>query len=134
MREAVGRPLEHPQALECLGGHPVRRDQEAMPWMPAAADAPAELVELRQAEALGVLDDDHRRVGDVDADLDHRGRDEDVELAGLEAAHDGVLLVRLHPAVHEVERGARRAVRQPARAPSWSRRLSALFSDSSTSG
>ena len=69
----------------------------------AAADAAAQLVELRQAEALRVLDDDHRRVRHVDADLDHGGRHQHVELAGLEAAHDGVLLVGLHPAVDEVE-------------------------------
>ena len=46
-----------------------------------AADAPAQLVELREPEALGVLDDHHRRVGHVDAHLDHRRRHEHVDLA-----------------------------------------------------
>ena len=42
----------------------------------AAADPAAQLVELGEAEALGVLDDHQRGVGDVDADLDHRRRDQ----------------------------------------------------------
>ena len=41
--------------------------------MLAAADAPAELVQLRQAEAVRAFDQHQRRVRDVDADL-HDGR------------------------------------------------------------
>ena len=44
-------------------------------------------MELGEAEAVGLLHDHDRRVRDVDADLDHRRRDEDVELARLEARH-----------------------------------------------
>ena len=40
----------------------------------------AQLVQLGDAVALGPLDQHHRRVGDVDPDLDHRGRDQDVGL------------------------------------------------------
>ena len=39
--------------------------------MRAAPDAAAQLVQLGQPEAIGVLDHDDRGVGDVDADLDH---------------------------------------------------------------
>ena len=39
--------------------------------MLAAADPPAQLMQLRYAEALSVLDQHHRRVGHIDADLDH---------------------------------------------------------------
>ena len=46
--------------------------------MRAAADAAAQLVQLRQAEPLRVLDHHHRRVRHVDADLDDGGRDQDV--------------------------------------------------------
>ena len=46
----------------------------------AAPDAAAELVELGDPEAIGVEDHHHGRVGHVDADLDHRGGDEHVEL------------------------------------------------------
>ena len=50
--------------------------------MLAPSDAAAQLMQLRQAEALGVLDDHHRRIRHVDADLHDRGRDENLELAG----------------------------------------------------
>ena len=57
-------------------------EQDAVGLRRAAPDPAAELVQLRQAEAVGPLDQHDRRVRDVDADLDHGGRDEDVELAG----------------------------------------------------
>ena len=56
-------------------------EQEAPRLAAAAADAAAELVELREPEAVGVLDDHHGRVRHVDADLDHGRRDEHVDLA-----------------------------------------------------
>ena len=59
----------------------------------AAPDPAAQLVQLRQAEALGVLDHHHRRVGHVDADLDHRGRHEHVRSRRPRSGHHGVLLL-----------------------------------------
>ena len=77
-------------------------------------------MELGEAEALGVLDDHDRRLGHVDADLDDRGRDEDLRLAALEALHRRVLVGARHPAVHEPDgvaedraQGARRALPPP---------------------
>ena len=56
-----------------------------------AADAPAQLVELGETETLGVLDDEHRGIGHVDADFhDDRGH-EHVDVAVPERAHDLVL-------------------------------------------
>ena len=63
------------------------RDEQAVRLLRPAPDAAAQLVELREPEAVGLLDDHHRRVRDVDADLDHRRRDEDVQLARLEPRH-----------------------------------------------
>jgi hypothetical protein len=60
----------------------------------AAPDAPAQLVQLRDPVALGVLDEHHRRVGDVDADLDHGGGDEHVGGARREGRHRLLLLAR----------------------------------------
>ena len=57
------------------------RDEQAVRLLRPAPDAAAQLVKLREAEAVGLLDDHHGRVRDVHADLDHRRRDEDVELA-----------------------------------------------------
>ena len=67
--------------------------------MPAAADAAAQLVELGEAEALGVFNQHERGVRHVDADLDDGGGDEHVDLMRGESAHDGVLFLRLHLAV-----------------------------------
>ena len=69
----------------------------------AAADAAAQLMELADAEPVGVHHDHHRRVGHVDADLDHGGAHQDVDLAGAERGHHRVLLVGGQPAVHQPE-------------------------------
>ena len=67
----------------CVGQRPQPRralgpEQQAQRRVLAAADPAAQLVQLGDPVALGVLDQHHRRVGDVDADLDHRGGDEHV--------------------------------------------------------
>ena len=46
-----------------------------------AADPTAELVQLGEPEAVGLLDDHDRRVRNVDADLDHRRRHQNLRLA-----------------------------------------------------
>ena len=71
----------------------------------AAADAAAELVELRQAELVGVVDDDRVRVGDVEAGLDDRRADEDVGLAVGELEHHALELVLVHLAVADADLG-----------------------------
>ena len=58
-------------------------------------------MELAEAVALGVLDEHHGRVRDVDADLDHGRRDEHVRAAGGERLHRLLLLLRAHLAVHQ---------------------------------
>jgi hypothetical protein len=67
-------------------------EQQAGRLAGAAPDAAAQLVQLREAEALGVLDHHDRRVGHVDADFDHGGRDEDLRSPLLERLHRGVLV------------------------------------------
>ena len=85
--EAVVRALQNLQ--------PLLRDvvigfgkQDAVAPGPAAPDAAPELVELAQAEALRIFHDHQCRVRDVNADLDHRGRNEDVKLVLDKRAHD----------------------------------------------
>ena len=87
--EAVGRRDERLEALlRRLGQLLLRaRDEQAVRLLGAAPDAAAQLVQLGEAEPVGFLDDHHRRVRDVDADLDHRRRDEHVELARVEPRH-----------------------------------------------
>src|SRR5258708_34396319 len=53
-----------------------------------ASDPAAELVELREAEPIGTLDHHDAGIGDVDAHLDHRRRDKDLDLSRYKAFHD----------------------------------------------
>src|SRR3954451_23986005 len=87
--EAVGRAHERFETLDGGVGQVLARarDQKAVRLLRSAADASAQLVQLREAEAVGFLHDHDRCVRDVDADFDHRRRDQHVELVGLEARH-----------------------------------------------
>ena len=117
-----------------LGGFAERRlvEQQAGRMPGAAADAAAQLMELREAEALGVLDHHHGRLRHVDADLDHRGGDQQPRFACGEARHGGVLVGALHAAVHQIDRRRRISRAVPRSAPRAAAR--SIFSDSSTSG
>ena len=84
---------------------------------------PAELVELRQAEPLGVLDDHHAGVRDVDPDLDDGGRHEHVHLAGREGGHRRVARVRALLAVDEADAQRRQPLAQSLRLRLRRRRL-----------
>jgi hypothetical protein len=58
-------------------------------------------MELSESESLGALDDHDRRVGDVDADLDHAGRHQDVGVTADEPVHPLDLLSRRHASVEK---------------------------------
>ena len=117
-----------------LGGFAERRlvEQQAGRVAGAAADAAAQLVQLREAEALGVLDHHDGRLRHVDADLDHGGGDQQLRFAGGEARHRRVLLGALHAAVHQIDGLAELSCAVPRSASSAAAR--SIFSDSSTSG
>ena len=68
----------------------------------AAAHPAAQLVQLREAHALGVLDDHQAGARHVDADLDHRGGHEELDLAGTirGTAEKGYLDIRMVPERH----------------------------------
>src|SRR6185503_11513532 len=86
----------------------LRADEDAERALPSASDASAQLMELREPEALGAEDDHHRRIRNVDADLHDRGGDEHVELARREAPHYVVTLPRRHAAVKQSDADARK--------------------------
>ncbi len=77
--EPLPRLLAHPLAP------PVEQVRVRPPRRPP--DAAAELVELRQPERVGPVDDDRVRVRDVEPRLDDRRADEDVGLALGERDH-----------------------------------------------
>ena len=74
-------------------------DEHAERLHGATADPAAKLVELGEPEPVGALDDHHRRLRDVDPDLDDGRPDEDVQLAVAEPGHLGVAVGGLHPAM-----------------------------------
>ncbi len=88
----------------------------------------------RDAVALGVLDEHHGRVGDVDADLDHRRGDEHVGAAGGERRHRLLLLARAHLAVQQHDAEVARARSSRSRSYSAVAARACSASDSSTSG
>ncbi len=79
----------------CLG------EQKAVGLRLAPPDSAAKLVQLRQAEAVGRLDHHDRRVGHINADLDHDSGDQHIDLTLAKTRHDPLLLGRGHLAVQQ---------------------------------
>ena len=75
------------------------RDQDALRFLGAAADASAKLVELGEAEAVGMLDDHHGGVGNVHAYFNYGGGDQDLNFVAAKLVHDGIFFVVLQAAV-----------------------------------
>ncbi|MNJ37667.1 hypothetical protein D3C77_324960 [compost metagenome] len=69
----------------------------------ATTDPAAQLVQLGQAQAFGVLDNHQAGVGHVDPDFDDRGRHQQLQLALLEFGHDRRLFSRLHAPVDQAD-------------------------------
>jgi len=67
--------------------------------MVRAANATAQLVQLRQAEPVGPVDDDGVGVGVVDAGFDDRGAQQDIDALLREVAHHTFEIALLHLAV-----------------------------------
>src|SRR5829696_9852415 len=76
-------------------------DQKAHRGVETPEDPAPQLVELREAEALGALDHDRARVRHVNADLDDDRGNEDLDLPGAEIGHDVPLVRRPHATVQE---------------------------------
>ena len=65
----------------------------------AATDAATQLMELAQAETVGMVDDQRVRIGDIKTGLDDCGTHEHVDVAMPEVADDLVELLLPHLAV-----------------------------------
>ena len=98
--EAVER-LQHFQSPLGLRRHGLvgRHRQDRVGARLRTADAPAQLIKLRQPEAVGTVHD--QRVGgrNIEARLDNGRRHEHVEFSLVEGAHDVFELARRHLAV-----------------------------------
>ena len=94
------RGLFHcPQAPHGIVRLAILSDEQALGRVLSAAHPAAELVELGEAKSFGMLDDHDRGVGDVDADLDDNGGNENVNPPGLEVGHDRFFLLALYPSM-----------------------------------
>ena len=69
----------------------------------AATDAATQLMELAQAETVGMVDDQRVRIGDIKTGLDDCGTHEHVDVAMPEAADDLVELLLPHLAVGDAD-------------------------------
>ena len=78
----------------------------------AASNAPAQLVQLRKAEALCVLDHHERRVGDVHAHLDHGRSHQQVDPACQESGHGLRLLGGFQAPVNQSHLESRKLLAQ----------------------
>ncbi len=97
--EAIASAGHDVEAFAALLAELVAGDEQAVRLVGTATHTSAQLVQLREAEAFGVLDDHDAGVGDVDADLDDGGGDHDLRLAVEEALHLAILVGSLHAAV-----------------------------------
>ena len=71
--------------------------------MVGAPDAPAQLVELRETEAVRPVDDDRVDIGYIQTRLDDHTADQDVDLPLEELHHHGLKLALRHLAVAHVD-------------------------------
>src|SRR5262249_22626661 len=69
----------------------------------AAPDPPAQLMQLRQAEALGVFDQHDRGVRHVHADLDNSRRHQNLNLIRAECLHYALFLGGLHLSMQQAD-------------------------------
>ncbi len=96
-------------------GHVAQRrliQQHATGGVAAAPDPAAQLMQLRQAQPFSVVDDHQAGVGHINADLDHRGRHQQLNQTIAEALHDDFLVGRLEPAMHQINAQLRQRLAQ----------------------
>ena len=69
-------------------------------------------MQLRKPQPFAVLDHHHAGPRHVHTDLDHRGGDQDGQLAGLEGRHHRLFLRRLHASVQKAHAQTRQRGRK----------------------
>ena len=97
-----------------VGRHGVlrRRDQVGVGLVVRAADAAAQLVQLREAEAVGAVDDDRVGGRHVDAALDDRRAEQQVGALVVEVEHHLLEVALAHLAVADHDARLRHELRQ----------------------
>ena len=86
-----------------LGGEFIFGHEDAVRLVAAAPHAAAQLVQLREAEPLGVLNHHHRGVGHVNAYLNDGGGKQDLRLIAGKPLHFIIFHFLLHLAVYNTD-------------------------------
>ena len=107
--------IDRLEPLDRIGRHDGTRrcDQVGIGAMVRAADAAAQLVQLRQAEAVGAIDDDRVGGRHVDAAFDNRRAQQDIEAPVVEIQHDLLELALGHLAVTDANARFRYQLAEP---------------------
>ena len=92
------------QALPAVGTQWCLVQQHAMAGRAASTHPAAQLVQLRQAQPFGVFNDHQAGVGHIHPHFDNGGGDQQGNGAGLERAHNRILVGRFHAAVNQADR------------------------------
>ena len=109
-RESRAEGLKRVDRLEPLDGVGChsglgRRKQVCIGTMVGSTDPAAQLMQLRETEAVGTVDNDRVGSGDVDTALDDRRAQQDVELAVIEIEHDLLEVALRHLSVSDAQIG-----------------------------
>ena len=112
--ETIGGPLENGEPPQRGLRRIVAGHENAPRLAHAATDPSAQLVELRQPEPIGGLDDHDRGGGHIDPDLDDRGGQDDLDIAAPETIRDGLAFVAAEPTVEDPDLEPPSAARIPA--------------------
>ena len=114
----VARCLDGLQAFLCIGGddRARRAEQVGIGLMMRAADATAQLVQLRQTKFIRPLNDDGVGVGNIDAGLDNRGADQNMMMLVVEVRHDFLQRLLTQLPVRDTDRQFGQQLAQFARA------------------
>ena len=89
------------------------QEEVAIGPVDVTAHAAAKLVQIGQAVAVGLVDENGVGVGDVQAALDDRRRQQNVETVGHEVQHDLLQLVLGHLAVADADAGLGHDLAEP---------------------
>ena len=84
--KTVVRTTKNVKPRFCFKSGSIRK-QYAVTLMRPAADAPAQLVQLRQSETLSIFHDHKRRVGNVHSNFDDRRGNQNIILARGKSRH-----------------------------------------------
>ena len=97
--ESALRFCHHFQSFHCIVIGSVG-DKNTVALCISTSDASSQLMQLRHAESIGILNDDERRIGYINTNFNNRGGNENIDFAFGERSHDTVFFLILHLAMY----------------------------------